>query len=71
MPEQKPNSEQKDETIDSSSPNSINTHVVGSQCHGTETTIKIIPGIIKNVIVDELKKRSNSIWPNNHLSPFS
>ena len=35
MLEQKPNSEQKDETLDSSSPNSINTNVVGSQCHGT------------------------------------
>jgi hypothetical protein len=35
MQEQKPNSEQKDETLDSSSPNSTNTTVVGSQCLGT------------------------------------
>ena len=36
MLEQKPNSEQKAETLDSSSPNSANTLVVGSQSQGTE-----------------------------------
>ena len=35
MLEQKPNSELKVETLDSSSPNSINTNVVGSQSQGT------------------------------------
>ena len=39
MPEQKPNSEQKAETLDSSSPNSTNTHVVGSQSNGTPLEI--------------------------------
>jgi hypothetical protein len=36
MLEQKPNSEPKVETLDSSSHNSTNTPVVGSQCLGTE-----------------------------------
>lgn len=37
MPEQKTSSEQKVETLDSSSPNSTNTHVVGSQCTSVST----------------------------------
>jgi hypothetical protein len=49
MLEQKPNSEQKVETLDSSSPNSINTHVVGSQSHGT-----LIESVVKVDVSDDL-----------------
>ena len=62
MLEQKPNSEQKDETLDSSSPNSINTNVVGSQCHGTVSfeELKSIVNHLQNEFNSKLLSALNS-----------